>query len=83
VYKLYYGQLSYFAEKLVLNRQAAEEIVVDVFIKTFRTAIPVTSLAHLKSYFFEAVKNQSLNHLKREKGTNNTYRSMPKPSISI
>lgn len=67
VYKLYYGQLCYFAEKLVFNRQAAEEIVVDVFIKSFQSTISVTSLSHLKGYLFEAVKNKSLNHLKREK----------------
>jgi RNA polymerase sigma-70 factor (ECF subfamily) len=67
VYKLFYGQLCYFAEKLVFNRQAAEEIVVDVFIKTFQARITVTGMEHLRGYLFMAVKNQSLNYLKREK----------------
>lgn len=67
VYKLFYGQLCYFAEKLVFNRQAAEEIVVDVFIKTFQSRISVTSMEHLRGYLFMAVKNQGLNYLKREK----------------
>ena len=67
VYKLFYGQLCYFAEKLVFNRQAGEEIVVDVFVKTFQSGIKVTSMEHLRGYLFESVKNQGLNHLKREK----------------
>lgn len=67
VYKLFYGQLCYFTEKLVFNRQAAEEIVVDVFIKTFQSRLTVTSMEHLRGYLFMAVKNQSLNYLKREK----------------
>jgi RNA polymerase sigma-70 factor (ECF subfamily) len=67
VYKLFYGQLCYFAEKLVFNRQVAEEIVVDVFIKTFQSRITVTSMEHLRGYLFMAVKNQALNYLKSEK----------------
>jgi RNA polymerase sigma-70 factor (ECF subfamily) len=67
VYAMFYGQLCYFAEKLVVNRQAAEEIVVDVFVRTFRSNLLVTSMHHLRGYLFEAVKNQSLNYLKQEK----------------
>jgi RNA polymerase sigma-70 factor (ECF subfamily) len=67
VYNLFYGQLCYFAEKLVINRQAAEEIVVDAFIKTFQSKVVFTTMDHLRGYLFEAVKNQSLNHLTREK----------------
>lgn len=61
-----YGQLCYFAEKLVLNRQAAEEIVIDVFVKIWKSHTPFTTYAHLRAYLFEAVKNESLNVLKRE-----------------
>ncbi|WP_207510965.1 RNA polymerase sigma factor [Longitalea luteola] len=67
VYTLFYGQLCYFAEKLVISRQLAEEIVVDVFVRTFRSTVSVTSMEHLRGYLFQAVKNQSLNYLKREK----------------
>lgn len=67
IYNLFYGQLCYFAEKLVLNRQVAEEIVVDVFVRTFQSTITVTSMEHLRGYLFQAVKNGSLNYLKREK----------------
>lgn len=67
VYTLFYGPLCYFAEKLVFSRQVAEEIVVDVFVKTFQSAISVSSMEHLRGYLFQAVKNQSINYLKREK----------------
>jgi RNA polymerase sigma-70 factor (ECF subfamily) len=67
VYAMFYDPLVYFGEKLVLNRQAAEEIVVDVFIKVFRSELAFTNMTHLRTYLFEAVKNQSLNFLRGEK----------------
>lgn len=67
VYTLFYGQLCYFAEKLIFSRQVAEEIVIDVFVRTFQSTITVSSMEHLRGYLFQAVKNQGLNYLKREK----------------
>lgn len=67
VYSLFYGPLCYFAEKLVANRQAAEESVVDVFVKTFQSTVIFSSIDHLRGYLFEAVKNQCLNYLKQSK----------------
>ncbi|MEI6950311.1 sigma-70 family RNA polymerase sigma factor [Paraflavisolibacter sp. H34] len=67
VYNRFYGSLCYFAEKLVVSRHAAEEIVVDVFIKTFRSTVTFSGMDHLQGYLYEAVKNGSLNYLKREK----------------
>lgn len=61
-----YGQLCYFAEKLVLSRQAAEEIVIDVFVKIWKAHPSFSTYTHLRAYLFEAVKNESLNVLKRE-----------------
>lgn len=67
VFSMFYGQLCYFGEKLVMNRQAAEEIVMDVFIRTFNRDVSFASMMHLRGYLFESVKNHSLNFLKREK----------------
>lgn len=67
MYSLFYGQLCYFAEKLTANRQAAEESVVDVFVKTFQSTVIFASIDHLKGYLFEGVKNQCLNYLKQAK----------------
>lgn len=67
LYNDLYGPLCYFAEKLVLDRQAAEEIVVDSFVRFWRSPHKqLNSFAHLKGYLFEAVKNNSLNHLRSQ-----------------
>lgn len=66
LYARFYGQLCYFAEKLVLSRQAAEEIVIDVFVRVWNAQVTFTSFLHLRGYLFESVKNESLNLLKRE-----------------
>lgn len=61
-----HAPLCYFAEKLLQNRQAAEEVVVDVFVKIWKAANTFSSYAHLRNYLFEAVKNECLNTIKRE-----------------
>lgn len=61
-----HAPLCYFAEKLLQHQQAAEEAVVDVFVRTWKGHTQFTSYAHLRSYLFEAVKNECLNALKRE-----------------
>lgn len=58
--------LCYFAQKLVVHQQAAEEIVADVFVKIWRSPTVFDSFAHLRGYLFEAVKNESLNTLKKD-----------------
>lgn len=67
IYSRFYGQLCYFGEKLVMSQPAAEEIVIDVFINTFRKEIAFNNMRHLQGYLFEAVKNHAINFLKREK----------------
>lgn len=61
-----FGQLCYFAEKLVIHPHAAEEIVTDVFVRIWKSDTVFNSFAHLRGYLFESVKNESLNVLQRE-----------------
>lgn len=61
-----FGQLCYFAEKLVIHQHAAEEIVTDVFVRVWKSDTVFNSFAHLRGYLFESVKNESINVLQRE-----------------
>ena len=67
LFREYYEQLYLFAGRFVKDPQSAENIVQDVFVRLWeqRTKLVITS--NVKSYLFTAVKNHSLNHIKREK----------------
>lgn len=49
----------------IRNKEAAEEIVSDVFIKCWESRKNLTEIANLETYLFVAVKNQSFNYLKK------------------
>jgi len=49
----------------IRQKEAAEEIVSDVFIKCWESRKNLTEVANLETYLFVAVKNQSFNYLKK------------------
>jgi RNA polymerase sigma-70 factor (family 1) len=56
--------LHYFADGMTGNRQEAEEIVSDVFIKIWQQRENLPPPDNIKFYLFKAVKNTALNYLK-------------------
>lgn len=57
-FNAYYNELLWFGNKLVANKQAAEDIIVDVFV-----AVKDTEIDGLRFYLYRAVKNRCLNYL--------------------
>lgn len=56
-----------FATSLVKSKEAAEEIVADVFIKIWLHRSRLPEVQNLKVYLFTAVRNQCLNYLKKKR----------------
>lgn len=54
----YYKELVYFANKLILNKQAAEDAVVDVFV-----GLKNPGMNGLRFYLYRSVKNRCINYL--------------------
>lgn len=54
----YYKELVWFGNKLIDNRQAAEEIVSDVFV-----GLKKPEMDGLRFYLYRSVKNRCLNYL--------------------
>ena len=48
------------------SREAAEEVVQDVFLKIWEKRTTLAELGSFKAYLFRAAKNQLINHLRRE-----------------
>lgn len=61
----YYDHLFYFSNSFVKSREAAQEIVQDVFISLWNKRDKLTRISNLSVYLYVAVKNLSINHLNR------------------
>jgi RNA polymerase sigma-70 factor (family 1) len=60
-----YDRLLHFCLQYVHVREAAEEIVSDVFVKIWDRRATLEEISNLEVYLFVAVKNQSLNYLEQ------------------
>lgn len=67
LFHTYYAYLCAFATKVLLNPEAAEEIVQDFFVKLWESRAEITIDTSVKNYLFRSVKNRCLNHIKHEK----------------
>ncbi len=66
VYLHFYRRLFRFALAIVKIREAAEEIVEDVFIRIWQHRSGLMSVRNLRVYLYAATKNASLNYLSRK-----------------
>ncbi len=67
LFRFYYPGLVTFASQIILDRDEAEEIVQEFFVKLWTGRKEIKQSVTLKSYFFTSVKNRALNYLKKEK----------------
>ncbi|MEZ2442959.1 RNA polymerase sigma-70 factor [Chitinophaga sp. RCC_12] len=60
-----YDRLLHFCIRYVHVKEAAEEIVSDVFVKLWNRRKEIEQVSNLEVYLFVAVKNHSLNYLEQ------------------
>lgn len=61
----YFYNLQKFANSIIKNRELAEEIVSDVFIKIWQNRANLIKVENLKLYLYISTKNTALNYLSR------------------
>lgn len=64
-YKKYHPKLLTFALRFLPSLQDAEDVVSEVMIKLLKQRKRLSTIANGEGYLYQAVKNQSLNHLKK------------------
>jgi RNA polymerase sigma-70 factor (ECF subfamily) len=64
------NELLLFAMGFLRNREIAEEIVSDVYVKIWNNRKEIGKINNLKSYLFISVKNGCLSHLRKTKNKN-------------
>ncbi len=62
-----YSPLLLFAKSIVKSKQAAEEIVSDVFIKIWERRRELEKIDNLKVYLYVSTRNTAINYLSRDK----------------
>jgi RNA polymerase sigma-70 factor (family 1) len=65
LFRYFYDRLLRFSIQYVHVREAAEEIVSDVFVKIWNRRSTITAIDNLEVYLFVAVRNLSLNYLEQ------------------
>lgn len=60
-------ELFLFATGILRRKEIAEEIVSDVFVKTWENRTELWKISNLKAYLFVSVKNACISHLRKEK----------------
>lgn len=62
LFNYFYNGLVRFATELAGTREAAEEIVSDVFVQLWKNRKVTTEVIQLKTYLYTAVRNRSYNY---------------------
>jgi RNA polymerase sigma-70 factor, ECF subfamily len=63
----YYSAMCRFANQLLNDRELAEEIAQDMFVKIWEKRALLNIETSVKHYFFRSVRNHCLNHIQHEK----------------
>ncbi|MPL93354.1 ECF RNA polymerase sigma factor SigL [bioreactor metagenome] len=66
IYAKYHSLLCFYAYKYTKSYSEAEDVVQSVFTRLIERKISLSNENALKSYLFSAVRNSSLNHIKRD-----------------
>lgn len=64
----YRREIHYFTWSILKDRQTADEIVNDAFLKVWKVRAEFASLAQIRSYLYVVSKNECLNFLKSPRG---------------
>ena len=67
LFRKYYKNLTYFAIKIVKNRETAEEVVQDLLVNFWEKRHQLEPTISLKAYLYRAVYNNSIHYSKNEK----------------
>src|ERR1700744_4571985 len=76
VFNRHYGALCYFAYEFLGERDAAEDVVTDVYIKLWTIREDFDHFRAIKSFLYVSVRNACLNYLRRGRMIDEHKRSL-------
>ena len=63
MYDVYYSKLCCFAEKIIKQKEIAEDVVSELFLKLLETREKVHIAGDLKAYLYQSVHNNCIKYL--------------------
>src|ERR1700730_14375536 len=76
VFELYGGSLFFFAKNIIDNKEEAEDIVAESFIKLWRQRATFVEQRNIKAYLYVITKNACLNYLKHKKRKTSSHKEI-------
>jgi RNA polymerase sigma-70 factor (ECF subfamily) len=70
IFNTYYSSLCYFAEKMILDKQEAEDIVEESFVKLWRLHANFETMQNVKAFLYITTKNACINFIKQSERNN-------------
>ncbi len=67
LFERFYAELMRFALFYVKSREAAEEVVQDVFLKIWQIRTTLLTILNFRAYLFTTTRNHCLNYLQKNK----------------
>lgn len=69
IFNTYYSALCFFAERMILNKEEAEDIVGESFVKLWRLHENFETMQNIKAFLYITTKNACLNFIKQSERT--------------
>jgi RNA polymerase sigma-70 factor (family 1) len=69
IFNIFYPALCFFAERMIANREEAEDIVGESFVKLWRLHANFETMQNIKAFLYITTKNACLNYLKQSERT--------------
>jgi RNA polymerase sigma-70 factor (family 1) len=66
LFDLFSARLIHFSQAILKNREAAIEVVDEVFVRLWKNRVNAIEIQNISVYLYTAVKNASLNHLSQK-----------------
>ena len=67
IFNEFYSPLCYFANRIIQDKQAAEDIAQDCFLKLWQKYVDFESVPAIKSFLYVSVRNACFNYLDKNK----------------
>lgn len=80
LYREFFPALTYFADRILADPNAAKDVVQDAFVILWQRRSSLDHISEIKAYLYTTVRNQCLKHLEKHQRQNDCILPVPEES---